>query len=236
MLEELQELQELTALTQQYLKENYNGQEWKYSAPENKDYFQTYSKPNDPKDKEIAPPVKQNPLVKKIVPKAPPRTVKKQPSDIKSFNLEQPLSQKDNSDNMQDTYSKLFPNYKPVEPPQSSTLKRNKKITPVVLISFSKNHDDICFWDKVVKAISEKIKPAQILSASHIEHLWGWDNFINTPGLKYIIISKMDRPKTPSLNNIIKDIYIIETSNAVQYINDRQLKVDLWKELQQKIK
>ncbi len=112
----------------------------------------------------------------------------------------------------------------------------------IALIYFGDDPKEIEFLKNLTKAISDKIRSAEIIDAHKIENEKGWKSFLEGPELKWIVAPKRGLRKSTELAQYYKElpatkerflglipIFFIEPIS--EYFKNPGLKKTLWEEL-----
>lgn len=116
----------------------------------------------------------------------------------------------------------------------------DQTIPPVVILSFRGEEKELAFLKNVAHAISLRLAPARVISASKWEKENGWEGMTHSPNLRLIIASDYDLYLQPELMKVYREApqqgkhYLNQTpllllSDISLYLKEPQLKSLLWR-------
>lgn len=117
---------------------------------------------------------------------------------------------------------------------------KSQEITPVIILSFQDNEQQVAFLKNIAQAISLRLAPAQVISATRIEKDNGWEKLLNSPQLSLVIAGDYGLYLHPKLRQFHKEVpqqakhFLNQTpllllSDLNLYLKDPQLKPLLWR-------
>lgn len=117
---------------------------------------------------------------------------------------------------------------------------RKQEISPVVILSFQDNEQQLTFLKNIAQAITLRLAPAQVISATRIEKENGWENILNSTQLSLMIASDYGLYLHPKLRQFHREVpsqakhFLNQTpllllSDLNLYLKDPQLKPLLWR-------
>lgn len=221
--------------------------------------------PHPPKTRpEPMPPVKPEPIPPQPLPPPsqpePPSPNPQLPAiqdklgktnlDSKKFTLEPLAAPTASSD--QSEFWKLFPNLFPDmvlcgSIPNDSVAQKlknvwldNQVIPPVIILSFHDEERQLTFLKNLARAISLRLAPARVLSASKLEKEKGWENVLKSSSLRLVIASDYGLYLQPGLMHFYREVPqqgkhflnhlpLLLLSDLSLYLKDPQLKSLLWR-------
>lgn len=113
-------------------------------------------------------------------------------------------------------------------------------IPPVIILSFHQEEKQLNFLKNLAQAISLRLAPARVLSASKGEKENGWENILNSPHLRLVIASDYGLYMQPALmrfyrempqqgKHFLNHIPLLLLSDLALYLKEPQLKPLLWR-------
>jgi len=145
-------------------------------------------------------------------------------------------------------YQSLFPDWSLSEAiPNDKIALKNKnawmkiqEATPVIILSFHDNEQQLTFLKNIAQAISLRLSSAQVISASQIEKENGWENLLNSPQLRLVIAGDYELYLHPKLMHVYREIPqhgrhflgkipLLLLSDLSLYLKEPQLKPLLWR-------
>jgi hypothetical protein len=170
--------------------------------------------------------------------------------DSKKLDLEplaEPLTFLDHRDFWK-LFSTLFPELTLCESvPHDGFAKKLKNawlndqvIPPVIILSFQDGEKQLTFLKNLAQAISLRLAPARVLSASKLEKEKGWENILKTPTLRLVIASDYGLYLQPGLMHFYREIPkqgkhflnhipLLLLSDISLYLKEPQLKSLMWR-------
>lgn len=117
---------------------------------------------------------------------------------------------------------------------------KNQEISPVMILSFHDNEQQLSFLKNIAQAISLRLAPARVLSATQIEKENCWKEVLDSPHLRLIIASDYGFYLQPHLMQFYRDvpqqskhflnqIPLLLLSDLSLYLKEPQLKPLLWR-------
>lgn len=263
----LDQYTELLSLTRLYLQQESSTQPW--IATDNQTYlfFKKLAQQQSPKKQPLAPEIKKvesTPSPKPIstiikAPKAneeaPPSTSTPEPilanekikhNDKTVHNPLQlsPLPEIPHTD-LQDMHriiSERFPSLTILDVPDDGKAKQSQSkecLTPVILLAFNNNPQQLKFLEHLAKAINNQLTTATVLSAQQIEQEKGWSKLLASKELRLIIANIHSMQSLPDLMGHYKEVpkqskfYLDHIplqllSDFSIYFKEPHLKIGLW--------
>ncbi len=142
----------------------------------------------------------------------------------------------------------LFPEVSLFETIPNDTLAQKLKnawlddqiIPPVVILSFYDEEKQLAFLKNLARAISLRLAPTRVLSASKLEKEKGWETLLKSPALRLVIASDYGLYLQPSLmpfyreipqqgKHFLNQIPLLLLSDLAFYLKDPHLKSLLWR-------
>lgn len=113
-------------------------------------------------------------------------------------------------------------------------------IPPVVILAFRDVEKELVFLRNVAQAISLRLAPARVISASKWGKENGWTNLINSPNLRLVVATDYDLYLQPELmkmyrevpqqgKHYLQNIPLLLLSDLSLYLKEPQLKSLLWR-------
>ena len=117
---------------------------------------------------------------------------------------------------------------------------KNQEISPVTILSFHDNEQQLTFLKNIAHAISLRLAPARVLSASKLEKENGWENILHSPHLRLVIASDYGLYLHPKLMHFYREVPqqgkhflnkvpLLLLSDLSLYLKEPQLKPLLWR-------
>lgn len=117
---------------------------------------------------------------------------------------------------------------------------KNEEISPVVILSFHDNEQQLAFLKNIAQAISLRLAPAQVLSVSKLEKENSWKNVLDSPHLRLVIANDYGLYLQPKLmhfyrevphqgKHFLNQIPLLLLSDLSLYLKEPQLKPLLWR-------
>jgi hypothetical protein len=184
-----------------------------------------------------------------VIPTSQPPVIQDKISKGKGFSLEPfvSASSQENSEwwNLSQTLfpewvlSKAIPSDVIAQKNKNAWLK-SQEIPPVIILSFHDNEQQQTFLKNIAQAISLRLAPAQVVSASQIEKENGWENILNASQLRLVIAGDYGLYLHPKLMRFYKELpqqgkhFLNQTpllllSDLSLYLKEPQLKPLLWR-------
>lgn len=203
-------------------------------------------KPTPPPEP-LPPPTQPEPV---IPPSPPPAIQGKSTHKGKEFSLEPwnpPSSSRDHRE-LWKVCQTLFPEWTLCEAipsdaiaqKQKNAWQRNQDILPIILLSFHDHEQQVIFLKNIAQAISLRLAPAKVLSASQLEKENSWENLLNSSQLRLVIASDYGLYLYPKLMRFYREMpqqnrhFLHQTpllllSDLSLYLREPQLKPLLWR-------
>jgi hypothetical protein len=117
---------------------------------------------------------------------------------------------------------------------------REQEIAPVMILSFHDHEQQVTFLKNIAQAISLRLAPARIVSASKLEKENAWEHLLNSPRLQLVIASDYGLYLQPKLMRFYREVpqqgkhFLHQTpllllSDLSLYLKEPQLKPLLWR-------
>lgn len=200
---------ELANLTQLYLLQEYKLSERIFSEPESYAFFKQIAtvqkKPPAPEPaplnikpqlnvpKELPPPLKED---KPIEQKPQPVVIEKEPSKVIKFEELEPPKPVDFSD-LRAILQEKCPHIKIIE--EIPERLKKQKTAHVVILHLNSTPLDKKFHGNLSHAIDTCLAPTSIVNAFKIDSSHRWEDFLNQPHLKVILIAQQELDALPKL-------------------------------------
>lgn len=237
---EHEKYQELLALTQLFLLQNYSLDQRIPSDKNTYDFFRTLalkSTPTKPVEyppkpvevKTISSPVKQQavepPPAQKSLPNAVPSQFELQPI--------QPVT-KTASVDFKNLIQKHAPGISIHDQIPDNIKARSGNPPPaikkpsILLIHSDLPADQLNFVQNMAKGISNTLSLTEALKANEIEEKGAWNQVLASPELKLIVTVSLNLKNFPQFIHHIKELPIIKITDVAPYLVDQKLKASLW--------
>lgn len=180
---------ELTYLTEVYLLQEHKLSDWIYAEPESYAFFKQLA---TSQKKQVTPPPPLPAIKTEQTTAAQEPEVKPKDAD-KLIKLEpmEPHKPVDFSD-IRAILQEKVPNLNIVAEPQ-------RKVKEAILLTLSPSPAHQAFLVNFAQAIELCLCPIAIVNAAKIESVKGWDNLLNQPGLKIVLMLQPDLEQLPHL-------------------------------------